>query len=250
MARLKYVSQKVLDDLIDKTPEHIDRYVETGFEDLAQQIGWAVETVGVEVDYDRLQDLKLDRTSGAVEVHNSLVVHDALSRLRRAVARDERIWVRLTHIECIRYARARWLTGVSTENLEKQIKLHFFAGTLNQTRDDNAISRLWWNGEIATTAFPEDRKRGLELILRTADTRLSLVERSRSGGRRPIIRGIVRALDSHAWLTEKDTNFRRFMKMLNVDGGGVLYEALPESAVDELILTILDKLQNEVIAAA
>jgi len=248
--RLKYVSELVLADLIDHLPERLDRYVNGDFQDLASEFGWAVETTGVTFDRERLTELQLGATTPESEVHNSLVVHDALKGISRSVAREERIWVRLCHIECLDYARSRWLTDLKQEELEAQIKKHFFADTLTQVRDDNAVGRLWWNAEIASIASPGDVGHGLKLMLQTADIRLNLVERTRLVSRPVLARGIVRALSDHAWLAAQERNFRRFMRILNRDGGGVLYEALPEKAVDDLILTAIKKAQATLAVTA
>ena len=248
--RLKYVSELVLADLIDHLPERLDRYVNGDFQDLASEFGWAVETTGVTFDRERLTELQLGATTPESEVHNSLVVHDALKAISRSVAREERIWVRLCHIECLDYARSRWLTDLKQEELEAQIKKHFFADTLTQVRDDNAVGRLWWNAEIASIASPGDVGHGLKLMLQTADIRLNLVERTRLVSRPVLARGIVRALSDHAWLAAQERNFRRFMRILNRDGGGVLYEALPEKAVDDLILTAIKKAQATLAVTA
>jgi len=248
--RLKYVSELVLADLIDHLPERIDRYVNGDFLDLASEFGWAVETTGVTFDRERLTELQLGATTPESEVHNSLVVHDALKGISRSVAREERIWVRLCHIECLDYARSRWLTDLKQEELEAQIKKHFFAHTLPQVRDDNAVGRLWWNAEIASIASPGDVGHGLKLMLQTADIRLNLVQRTRLVSRPVLARGIVRALSDHAWLAAQERNFRRFMRILNRDGGGVLYEALPEKAVDDLILTAIKKAQATLAVTA
>lgn len=247
--RLKYVSELILSDLVDHVPERLDRYAKGDFLDLATEFGWAVETTGVTLDRERLAELQLGATTPESEVHNSLVVHDALKGISRSVAREERVWVRLCHIECLDYARSRWLAGLEPEELETQVKKHFFADTLTQVRDDNAVGRLWWNAEIASIASPDDVGHGLKLILQTADIRLNLVERTRLVSRPVLARGIVRALNDHPWLTAQEKNFRRFMRTLNRDGGGVLYEALPEKAVDDLMRTAIQQAQDTLAAA-
>lgn len=248
--RLKYVSELVLSDLVDHVPERLERYAKGDFLDLASEFGWAVETTGVNLDRERLAELQLGATTPESEVHNSLVVHDALKGITRSIAREERVWVRLCHIECLDYARSRWLSDAKPEELEMKVKKHFFADTLIQVRDDNAVGRLWWNAEIASIASPDDVGHGLKLILQTADIRLNLVQRTRLLSRPVLARGLVRALGNHPWLTAQEKNFRRFMVTLNRDGGGVLYEALPDKAVDDLMRTALEKAQASFAIAA
>ena len=110
-----------------------------------------------------------------------------------------------------------------------------FAPNLTAIRDDNALSRLWWNVHIATIADPEDPEGALRLILKTADIRNNFVERTGTVSRRPLARAVVRAMRNNPWITSSEQAFREFMKALNRDGGGVLFEALDESEADKLI---------------
>ena len=111
------------------------------------------------------------------------------------------------------------------------------------------------NGYLVTIGIDANRVwfqriHGLKLMLQTVDIRLNLVERTRLVSRPVLARGIVRALNDHPWLTAQEKNFRRFMRTLNRDGGGVLYEALPEKAVDDLMRTAIQKAQATLAVAA
>lgn len=242
--RLKFVSEQILDDLVEGVPENLERYVSGDFSDLAKQYGWAIETTTVQFHADKLADLKGGPTTPEGEVHNSLVVHEALHGLRPSLAREERVWVRLCHLEGLEYARSRWLHNVKPDNLERQVRTHFFAETLNRVRDDNALGRLWWNAEIARIASPGDVRHGLEMLLKSADIRQSLIERSRTGGRPTLLRAIIATLASDPWLTSSEAHFREFMKVLNRDGGGVLLESLPAVAVSDLMKRSVDRAQQ------
>lgn len=242
--RLKFVSEQILDDLVDGVPSNLERYVSGDFSDLAEQYGWDIETTTVRFEADKLAELRGGPTTPEDEVHNSLVVHEALQGLRPSLAREERIWVRLCHTEGLEYARSRWLRNIQPEKLEGQVRTHFFAETLNRVRDDNALGRLWWNAEIAKIACPDDMKHGLDMLLKSADIRLSLIERSRTGGRPTLLRAIIGVLDADPWLTSHETHFREFMKVLNRDGGGLLLESLPSSAVSDLMRRSVERSQQ------
>lgn len=233
--RLKFLSGDRLSELASSIPENLERYANGDFLDLERENGWAIETAAVTIDLELLG--KLDGTSrtASADIENSLILYKALNGMTPALARDERIWVRLSHIECLDYARARWLSGYTGDDLEKQVRLHMFAPNLTTIRDDNALSRLWWNVHIATIADPEDPEGALQLILKTADIRSNFVERTGTVSRRPLARAVVRAMRNDPWITSSERAFREFMKALNRDGGGVLFEALEESEADKLI---------------
>jgi hypothetical protein len=243
--KLKFVSAAVLDQLLEDIPDNLARYSEGDFSDLAAQNGWAIEAASVEVDVDALAGLSKGATSSEGEVENSLLVHRALRGMTPSLAREERIWVRLTHIECLEYSRSRWLTGKPQDALAKLVAEHFFAGTLTGVRDDNAIGRLWWNAHIASLACPDDPERALKLILKSADIRSNFVERPRTVSRPVLARALIRLMDSDTWVTSTEASFRELMKVMNRDGGGVLFEVLPDGEVDSFMRSCSERAQEQ-----
>ena len=87
----------------------MERYTSGNFLDLEKQNGWAIEAKSVHLDCSLLDTLKLGQTSMEAEVQNSLAAYQALQGMTPSLAREERIWARLTHVECLSYARSRWL---------------------------------------------------------------------------------------------------------------------------------------------
>jgi len=232
---LKFLSKNKLSELVNSVPDNLDWYATGNFRDLALDNGWAIETAAVTVDLDLLEKLDGSLRTASADIENSLMLHEALKGMTPALAREERIWVRLTHIECLDYARSRWLSGRTKDDLEKQVRLHMFAPNLTSIRDDNALSRLWWNVHIATIADPEDPEGALRLILKTADIRSNFIERTGTVSRRPLAQAIIRAMKRDAWITSEEKNFRSFMKVLNKSGGGILFESLDDAETDKLM---------------
>jgi len=232
---LKYLSEKKLLDLGKDIAINRERYQSGDFRDLEIENGWAIEAKAVSVDYDLLSTLDGNCSTAAADIENSLVLHKALTNMTPALAREERIWVRLAHVECLEYSRKRWLSNVAGEQLDSQVKLHMFAPTRNSIRDDNALSRLWWNFHIATIADPNEPEEALRLILKTSDIRSNLVERPWTAARVPLVRAIIRAMRRNDWIASNQPAFRHFMKILNRDGGGILFEVLSELEADRFM---------------
>lgn len=151
------------------------------------------------------------------------------------MANEERIWARLAHVEAVDYCRARWLEGRDVQKHEALVRDHFFASTQTGVRDDHAISRLWWNYYIAKTCMPDDIAGALALIMKTADIRSNFVERIWMTSRQNIAGAVLRAMRDNAWITATEANFRLFMKALNRLGGGIVFEVLSASEVDEFV---------------
>lgn len=233
MSKLLYMGQQTADFLADNVEEHLERYLHTGFEDLEATGDWRIP-LSISADLGQFEELNPDKGAEA-EVANSLIVGRALANLTPSLARENRIWIRLSHIEGLAYSRARWLNNIPDAKLAQSIRTHFFAATWTGCRDDHAIARLWWNHHIASMLTPENAKEALELILFRADLRANLVERPTVGARLPLARGIIRELAKNDALKFSESSFRKFMKAINARGAGKYVETWHAGEVDVLV---------------
>ena len=240
MSRLKYVSNNTIEKLRADVRANLARYKTGDFSDLISESDWSIE-LKLDVDLAPLANLDPAGT-GQAEIANSRLVWNALSKVTPSLAAEEGIWVRLTHVECLKYSRDRWLDGLTDDDkIEAAVHLHFFAGTLNGRRDDNAISRLWWNAFVANVMMPGTDLSPLDDFLRKADFRLSFVERSETASRPVLASGIIRAMRTLPWVTAREDNFRAFMRTLNKLGGGVVFEAMVPAEIDAFMKECADR---------
>ncbi len=236
MSKLKFLSQDVMDNLQAQVAANRARYQAGDFLDLEVGNGWAIEVSSVSLDGGALAALDMSSTKPEVEVRNSLMVFEALPGMTPAIAREGRIWTRLTHVEGLEYARSRWLSGIAGESIDKAVLDHFFGSGLTSVRDDNAIGRLWWNARVAKIAAGAgDHEQALSLILKSADIRSNFVERSRTTSRPKLAQGLIRIMIAEPWITSDEASFRHFMKVLNRNGGGILFEVMLDKQIDEFL---------------
>ena len=238
MSKLLYVGQQVADDLKNKIADNIARYKEGDFLDLEAAGDWRIP-LSLEANLSGLSSLV---TGGgpADEIQNSITAGHALSGLTPTLARENRVWIRLSHIECLEYSRKRWLQAEKDDDsFVRDVAKHFFAPTLTGCRDDHAISRLWWNHHIAKQIMPRDPKRALKQILALADIRQGLIERPGIGARPVLGRGIVRILEKEERLVEGKL-FGRFMKHVNLMGAGIAFEVFDDSKIDIFMARCLE----------
>jgi hypothetical protein len=233
---LKLLSAPVVEQLLRTRSDNLHRYHTGDFLDLEKGSGWAIETRIARWDPKIAHELILESSSEA-ELKNSLLIYESLEGMTPALARDERIWARLCHVECLEYSRARWLR--KSENLDNQVRLHFFAHGLPGCRDDNAIGRLWWNGHVARLASPSNLKLGLERLLARANIRLQIIDRADTAFRQPLIEGIVRLLGDQ-WFDSDDAAVADFMYEVNKRSGGIVFEALTPEDIDSHLIQCLD----------
>jgi hypothetical protein len=265
MMNMKILSHDVLAQLDMDVEKNLARYRKEDFLDLEKGAGWSLEAPSVTVDLDLLSTLRNEpeaRKEGEskssarerrmrMEAINSKIVFDALPGLSRGMARQEQVWARLAHVECLEYSRARWIRGSSDEADIKDVRKHLFARGTPGVRDDNAIGRLWWNCKIAEIGTPAGMKveDTLSLVLSRANIRFNLVERPRLFSRPRILRGAVRMLALDPWLIQDDKNFGEFAKTLNRDGSGILFETMSPVDVDDFMKGCIDRARGNVSAS-
>jgi hypothetical protein len=102
-------------------------------------------------------------------------------------------------------------------------------------RDNHSIARLWWNAKVAKGLRPSDQKGALELMLQKADIRSNFVERSWTVSSPKAAISILRLMEREPWVTDKEINYRKFMVALNHLGGGVVFELMPGSELDQFM---------------
>lgn len=234
---LKLLSAAIVDRLSNDLEINFNRYQSDGFADLATQNGWSIETTIAR--WDPAIAGKLDPTNTPeAEINNSLLIYTGMTGMTAALAREERLWARLCHVECLDYARKRWLLRES--ELINKVRLHFFAAGLPACRDDNAIGRLWWNGHIAALACPDDVEFGLRCLLARANVRMQIIDRADTANRQPLIRGIFSMPDAIDWFSTDDKAVAHFMLEVNNRSGGIVFEALTEEEIRAHLTQCLD----------
>ncbi len=227
--QLKLLAADVVDTLAKDIDANLTRYRSGDFADLARHAGWEIRAQSASWDPSIVSRLDPAGTAEA-EIRNSLLVYNGLTGMTPALAREERLWARLCHIECLEFARARWLKG--DEKDVGRVRDHFFANGLAGCRDDNVIGRLWWNGHVAKLACPDDIELGLRRLLARANIRLQVIDRADTAFREPLIRGIVRLLGEEPWFDSYDAAIADFMFQVNKHSGGIVFEAMDDAEVD------------------
>lgn len=234
---LKLLSASVVDRLSNDLQINFDRYQSNGFADLSMQNGWSIETTIARWDPAIAAKLDAANTPEA-EINNSLLIYTGMTGMTAALAREERLWARLCHVECLDYARQRWL--IKESDLIKKVRLHFFAAGLPACRDDNAIGRLWWNGHIAALAYPEDVEYGLHCLLARANIRMQIIDRADTANRQPLIHEIFHMPDVIDWFATHDKAVAHFMLEVNKRSGGIVFEAMSKEEIRTHLTQCLD----------
>ena len=235
MGKLPHLSEGMLEQLRSEVDRNVDRYRSSGFADLTREPGWSID-IDLDFDPSGFEALDGSERGAAADLKNTRIVARVLQDLSPSLANEERIWVRLSHVEAFPYCRDRWLNGLEGDQaVAGAVRLHFFARTQTGLRDDHAISRLWWNAYVAKHCYPQDPDRGLELLLTSADVRSNLVERIWLTGRRRLATAVFRSMENDAFVLSSERSFREFMKAINLLGGGIVFEAMADGEIDSFL---------------
>lgn len=182
------------------------------------------------------------------DTENCKAIYDSLSGLNAAQATDERLWVTLCFRDFKDYTSKRWhpTTSENETASDKKVRLintHYFAGTIRGRMRDNAISRLWWMGHIATQVDGWTIDEVLEILFFNTDYRSSLLERHSSANSVNVLTSIL-SITKEAYKQGKKFNrdaFREFMKQVDFIGARTLLPSLPNEELVALLRPLYNK---------
>ena len=140
---IRIIKRGVVQALYKEIPKNLDRYCQGDFADLL--LDDYVRDVK-ETSFDSIDVASLTpERGGAHDAENAYIVFKSLNGMTPYLARDERVWVYLTHVTCLDFTRKRWLRpNAKEENIVKDIRSHFFAriGGPRAFERNNALARL------------------------------------------------------------------------------------------------------------
>ncbi|MDO9405340.1 MAG: DUF6339 family protein [Polaromonas sp.] len=236
MISLSLFRHRTILQLYKNIKENLSRYREGDFEFLTEDMSHFIESK-CQIDEDRLLDVHCT-IEDANEVACCLAVADGLNGVTPYLARDERIWVRLTHIELLHYSRTRWPIPDNDEDAVAHIQKHFFAKSARGIERDNAVSRLWWMATVAAKVEGLKIHDSLQAMLFQSDVRASIIERPSTSQNTALLSALVIQLHK-SLLTDQELferrRFRLLMKRLNLYGGVKLLDVLGIDDLQEMV---------------
>jgi hypothetical protein len=239
MSELHVVKRGMVAELRDKIEDNLERYVAGDFSDLLTS-EYVIPVKETLIDLKAISALD-PQSGGDTDVKNAKIVFSAISGLTRYLARDERLWVWLTHGPCIGYTRNRWIVRGTREKMVSQIRSHFFAVGERGFERNNAIACLWWWAKIASQYTDQPLDKVLEVLLHQTDVRASIIERPTIT--QPAFRSIMKVLieqydsDPTKRFFRRKSNqglYKKWLAEINRYAGTRMYEAFPDATNTEL----------------
>jgi len=236
MTNIKLLRASAVAKLFNDVGKNLDLYRGGLFSDLLEDSSLFIDSnCGLDIQ----EAIKVSCVAGDQnEVQCCVHLSNGLSGVTAYLARDERLWTRLSHIEFIEYVRVRWPIPADNEKAVAHVKKHFFAKGARGIERDNAISRLWWMTEICKKVEGLTLDEALTAFLYQSDVRANIVERPTTSQNSSLLSAVVNKLhqsyegDKSLYGREK---FRSVMKNLNIEGGVRLLEVLDGKTLEAII---------------
>lgn len=233
-------------ELLANIAENLDSYRKGNFDFLETDASYFFEST-LEIDMEALAKISCDK-GNLREVDNCMLMYDAMGGMSHYLARDERLWIYLTHTVLLSYTRARWPIPDDDEKAIKHIRTHFFCIGARGIERDNSASRLWWLASLCSRAGTISFEDALTCFLYQSDVRANIVERPTTSQNIHVFSAILKKLH-YSYITNKKLfereRFRPFMKEINLIGGIRLLAALPESAISCILDECIAKAMQE-----
>ena len=172
------------------------------------------------------------------DFENAVSMHRSLPNLSPRVARDPRLWARLTHVELWVYMRKRWAVErylADKSRAERFILERYFVAR-NESRAllRNGAARLWWCAKLSHDPVRSDPYELTRILLSKLDITQNLLENSI--GRAPgVVHGFLEFLRENPKLLaggdENRRKIRGLVRFLNLTGGVRVLDCLSKEEV-------------------
>jgi hypothetical protein len=239
--RIRFLRHSALEKLRETVPDNLDAYRAAGFPHLLLDHSLYFEGK-FEIDTNSLSRLKFPEQGSLYDTENCQAAYAAMTALSPYEARDERVWVYLTHTYLVEYARKRWPIPADNDVAIAHVRRHFFAKDHRQIERDNAGSRLWWMAHLCRRVKSLELRESLNVFLYRTDVRASMIERPTVSQSANLFSAVIAKLrqsfEGKKKLFER-ASFRRLMREINSVGGARLLDAMSEEQIGALIDSIV-----------
>ena len=234
--KLRIMRASKVDELLKQIPYNLNLYRTGNFDFIRDDPSCYIE---VDSDLDENELNKINCTpADHKEVENCINIFRAIKKISPYLARDDRLWVNLTHADLFEYTRQRWPIPDDNAQAIRHIKNHYFVVGQRGFERDNAASRLWWMATLCNRVKGLTLEQALICLLHQYDVRANIIERPTTSQSKQVFSAILKNLyksyKGDKSLFER-TKFRRAMRELNLIGGTKLLSAMEENEINLII---------------
>lgn len=233
--KVRFLKATTVRQLLKDVPENLHLYRGGDFQYLLDDATSYFE-VGAELDESRLNEVALE--GAEADATNAKIVYEAFDGVTPYMARDERLWVYMTHIVVPEYTRHRWPLPKDDEKAASVVKKHFFGAGRRGLERDNSMGRLWWFAHVCSRVRDVPLDEALTVLLHRTDVRANILERPTTSRSEKVFSVLISELaeslrgDQRLW---KRPVYRKAMKNLNLLGGVRLLDAVGEKEIRDAL---------------
>ena len=240
--KTRFLKADKVQELLAKVEDNLESYRTGNFDFLENDPAYYFETKQ-EINVEKISQISCGNDD-LKEVDNCMLMYEAMGKITYYLARDERLWIYLTHTLLLGYVRKRWPIPEDNERAIKHIKSHYFCIGARGIERDNAASRLWWMASLCDRTQGLNLEEALACLLFQSDVRANIVERPTTSQNIHIFSAILKKLyqsyKADKKLFERD-RFRSIMKWLNLAGGVKFLGSLPEIRIMHILEEGIEK---------
>ncbi len=232
----RFFKSSVVQDLGKRVKENLELYRSGTFDAFINEPSNYFESE-LEINEQILMTISCEKDNFN-EVECCMKMYQSLGGISYYLARDERLWVYLSHTYLLEYTRLRWPIPADDEKAVKHIQAHFFCAGARGIERDNTASRLWWMASLCNRTATIPLREALTCFLHQSDVRANIIERPTTSQNVTVFSAVLERLsqsyhgDKALYGREK---FRLIMKGLNLRGGVKLLAALPEPTIGRIL---------------
>lgn len=182
------------------------------------------------------------------DLENIKIIYSSMKELSDSQASDERLWAGLCHDKFWDYMQKRWPLDKAKDK-EKYIKKnYFFAHGENRSLMTNAIARLWWIGRLTYDETLTNPFELTEYLAKDLNGRGFPLFGSNFSNNKKILKIFLTTIKEYEINNNKNLSREQFLeliKTMNLWGGKILIDFLPEDKLKERILLKINEVYSK-----
>ncbi len=192
----------------------------------------------------QVEDFELKLGDKSNDSINAVILHNAFRNLLPIQAKDERIWVYLTHTKGYNYMKSRWKIEPNDDKVSRIESRYFFQGKLNNKIKlstipyvRNGLSRLWWAGYIVyDETLNNNPYEYIDELFISQDMFVGLCERDIAKNKKLVITILKKIREYKIKEIGNNTSLiRNILKQINFSAGLVMYDSMDDKELENKI---------------
>lgn len=244
MSKVKFLDSRALESIKDKQGEEILRHVIIQGDRTLQDFfdSEVIHDSGIDASEFRLDP-------GKSEADNAINCYEALKRMPRNLAADERVWGAYSLSDQLSYMTGRWKIAEIDLDKPKGMQSFLKSYLLSGPRKGwvaltlNGISRLWWAAALSYDKSRSDPYELTRILCSNTDYFVSILQRNMCHNTtflHGVLEGMIDVGDSLNILDVRET-----MKYFNILGGTRVLDCFDQQEIRKMTAEWLKEAANK-----